>query len=85
MKPLRPTRVCTPANPPLQVLQDAFEAMNGLGEALHGRIRIQFVDAHGLEEAGVDGGGIFKEFIETVRGGWVCGWVAGWVHVLLRV
>jgi hypothetical protein len=42
--------------------------MNGLGEALHGRIRIQFVDAHGLEEAGVDGGGIFKEFIETVGG-----------------
>jgi len=27
----------------------------------------QFIDAHGLEEAGVDGGGIFKEFVETVR------------------
>ena len=27
---------------------------------------VQFIDAHGLEEAGVDGGGIFKEFIETV-------------------
>ncbi|EFN56484.1 hypothetical protein CHLNCDRAFT_57693 [Chlorella variabilis] len=49
-----------------QVLQDAFEKLSNVGEALHGRIRIQFIDAHGLEEAGVDGGGIFKEFIETV-------------------
>lgn len=31
----------------------------------------QFIDAHGLEEAGVDGGGIFKEFVEAVRDfGW---------------
>ncbi|PRW45057.1 E3 ubiquitin- ligase UPL6 [Chlorella sorokiniana] len=49
-----------------QVLQDAYDQLNGLGEGLHGRIRIQFIDAHGLEEAGVDGGGIFKEFVETV-------------------
>ena len=27
----------------------------------------QFIDAHGMEEAGVDGGGIFKEFLEAVR------------------
>ncbi len=27
---------------------------------------LQFIDAHGLEEAGVDGGGIFKAFIEVV-------------------
>ena len=27
----------------------------------------QFIDALGLEEAGVDGGGIFKEFVEAVR------------------
>ena len=26
----------------------------------------QFIDVHGLEEAGVDGGGIFKEFLELV-------------------
>lgn len=29
------------------------------------RVRIQFIDAYGLEEAGVDGGGIFKEFVEA--------------------
>ncbi|KAL4436604.1 hypothetical protein ABPG75_003743 [Micractinium tetrahymenae] len=49
-----------------QTLQDAYEQLNHVGEALHGRIRIQFIDAHGLEEAGVDGGGIFKEFLEDV-------------------
>ena len=26
----------------------------------------QFIDSHGLEEAGVDGGGIFKEFVDMV-------------------
>jgi hypothetical protein len=34
------------------------------GEALRGRVRIQFVDEHGLEEAGIDGGGLFKDFME---------------------
>lgn len=28
----------------------------------------QFIDAHGMEEAGVDGGGLFKEFLEMVGG-----------------
>ncbi|KAL4444560.1 hypothetical protein ABPG77_002377 [Micractinium sp. CCAP 211/92] len=49
-----------------QTLQDAYEQLHNVGDALHGRIRIQFIDAHGLEEAGVDGGGIFKEFLESV-------------------
>jgi hypothetical protein len=55
--------------PPLQVLHDAFEGMNGLGEALHGRIRIQFVDVHGLEEAG----GGRRRHLQGIRndGGWV--------------
>ena len=35
---------------------------------LSARCRVQFIDEHGLEEAGVDGGGLFKEFLEvTVR------------------
>ncbi|PSC67747.1 E3 ubiquitin-ligase UPL6 [Micractinium conductrix] len=49
-----------------QVLQDAFDQLGSAGEALQGRVRIQFIDAHGLEEAGVDGGGLFKEFVEAV-------------------
>ena len=27
-------------------------------------MRIQFVDEHGIEEAGIDGGGLFKDFME---------------------
>ena len=27
-------------------------------------VRIQFVDEHGIEEAGIDGGGLFKDFME---------------------
>jgi hypothetical protein len=34
------------------------------GEVLRGRVRIQFVDEHGMEEAGIDGGGLFKDFME---------------------
>ena len=31
---------------------------------MRGRVRIQFVDQHGTHEAGVDGGGLFKDFME---------------------
>lgn len=30
------------------------------------RLRIQFINNAGLEEAGIDGGGLFKEFINEV-------------------
>jgi ubiquitin-protein ligase E3 C len=33
---------------------------------LKGRVRVTFVDEYGMEEAGVDGGGLFKEFAEAV-------------------
>ena len=29
-------------------------------------VRIQFVDEHGIEEAGIDGGGLFKDFMENL-------------------
>ncbi len=50
----------------MQVLQDGYERLTALGEGLRGRVRVQFISEHGLEEAGVDGGGIFKEFLEAV-------------------
>lgn len=31
-----------------------------------GRIRISFIDQHGAPEAGVDGGGLFKDFMEEL-------------------
>lgn len=44
------------------LLQDGFEQLGGAD--LTGRVRIQFVDEHGTHEAGVDGGGLFKDFME---------------------
>ena len=50
-----------------QVLSDAFEQLGSATiEELRGRVRIAFVSEMGTEEAGVDGGGIFKEFLEEV-------------------
>lgn len=49
-----------------QLLYDGFDQLNALGEGLKGRVRVQFIDPHGMVEAGVDGGGLFKEFIESI-------------------
>lgn len=49
------------------ILEDAFGQLNDLSEEdLRGQIRITFVNEFGAEEAGIDGGGIFKDFMETV-------------------
>lgn len=34
-----------------------------VGSLLKRRIAITFIDEFGLEEAGIDGGGVFKEFL----------------------
>lgn len=47
--------------------EDAFEKISAKSESdLKHRLRIQFINSAGLEEAGIDGGGIFKEFINEV-------------------
>lgn len=48
------------------IFEDAFEELNGLGSDLKGTIRVKFIDEHGIEEAGIDGGGVFKEFMYEV-------------------
>jgi len=53
-------------------VEDGFEQLNHLGAegALRGHIRIKYIDEHGIEEAGIDGGGLFKEFLTNcVRAG----------------
>lgn len=59
------------------VAQDGFDR---LGEVdLHAPVAITFVDQFGNEEAGIDGGGVFKEFLtslckevfDTDRGLWL--------------
>lgn len=37
-----------------------------IDDDLRHKLRIQFINNVGLEEAGIDGGGIFKEFINEV-------------------
>ena len=50
------------------LFEDALEQVGTLGENIKSRLRVQFVDVHGIEEAGIDGGGLFKEFMhELVR------------------
>ena len=48
------------------VFDDALEQFYELGDGLKEPIRITFVDQFGGEEAGVDGGGVTKEFLTNI-------------------
>lgn len=51
------------------LLEDAFEKLYPKGgDGMKGRLRIQFVDTNYIIEDGVDGGGLFKEFLTKVTG-----------------
>ncbi|KAI5821411.1 hypothetical protein BZA77DRAFT_256651 [Pyronema omphalodes] len=50
------------------MFEDAFEAYYSLGDKLKEPIQITFVDKFGAEEAGIDGGGVTKEFLTGVCG-----------------
>ncbi|CEP08172.1 hypothetical protein [Parasitella parasitica] len=45
------------------MFEDGFDQLNSLGVELKNKVAISFVDEFGLEEAGIDGGGVFKEFL----------------------
>ena len=42
-----------------------FVTMRKCVEALQGNVRVKFINEHGAEEAGVDGGGLFKDFLSA--------------------
>ncbi|XP_058077263.1 E3 ubiquitin-protein ligase UPL6 isoform X2 [Magnolia sinica] len=49
------------------IFEDAFNQISVLSEEdLRGMIRVTFVNEFGVEEAGIDGGGIFKDFMENI-------------------
>ncbi|KAJ3183099.1 hypothetical protein HDU87_007521 [Geranomyces variabilis] len=48
------------------VFEDGFAQLNALGASLKSRIAITFISEQGLVEAGIDGGGVFKEFLTTI-------------------
>jgi len=47
-------------------MEDGFTAMSHLGSKWKDRVEIMFVDAFGVLEPGVDGGGLFKEFLTEI-------------------
>ena len=48
------------------VAEDGFKQLNGLGENLKHKFAIKFIDQFGIEESGIDGGGLFKEFLTSL-------------------
>lgn len=50
-----------------RIVEDSFAQLHSLpAEALRNKIRVQYVNELGAEEAGVDGGGMFKDFLENI-------------------
>ncbi|KAJ4392995.1 ubiquitin-protein ligase (E3) [Gnomoniopsis smithogilvyi] len=49
-----------------KVFQDAFDQLYDLNEALKEPLQIKFVDQFGMQEAGIDGGGVLKEFLTSI-------------------
>ncbi|KAK1317157.1 E3 ubiquitin-protein ligase UPL6 [Acorus calamus] len=50
-----------------RIFEDAFSQLGALSEEdLRETIRISFINEFGEEEAGIDGGGIFKDFMENI-------------------
>ncbi len=40
--------------------------MTALGETVKRGFKVSFTDVHGIPEAGIDGGGLFKDFMENL-------------------
>lgn len=49
-----------------RIFSSAFEQFYRLGEGLKEPIQITFIDQFGAEEAGIDGGGVTKEFLTSI-------------------
>jgi len=45
---------------------DSKQSLNILGKRLRKKVQVTFVNKHGQEEAGIDGGGVFKEFLDDL-------------------
>lgn len=46
--------------------RDSMEKLNKLGTKLKHKIQVTFINKHGSEEPGIDGGGVFKEFLDDL-------------------
>ncbi len=48
-----------------KIVEDAFEKLHDMGNKLKNRVQVEFISEQGYREAGIDGGGLFKEFIDS--------------------
>ncbi|EIE23025.1 hypothetical protein COCSUDRAFT_15978, partial [Coccomyxa subellipsoidea C-169] len=48
------------------ILDDGYAALRNVGGSIKGRLSVSFVNVHGEMEAGLDHGGLVKEFLEEV-------------------
>jgi ubiquitin-protein ligase E3 C len=48
------------------LVEDAFEQMYSLRSGFKDRVKIEFISEQGFVEAGIDGGGLFKEFLTSL-------------------
>lgn len=49
-----------------ELYNDSLDQLSVLGRRLKKKVQVTFVSKHGNEEAGVDGGGLFKEFLDDL-------------------
>lgn len=49
-----------------RLYDDSMRQLNQLGPKLKKKIQVSFVNQHGTQEAGIDGGGVFKEFVDDL-------------------
>jgi len=49
-----------------RLYEDSMNQLNRLGRRLRRRVQITMINKHGQQEAGIDGGGVFKEFLDDL-------------------
>lgn len=49
-----------------RLYEDSMRQLNQLGPKLKRKVQVSFINQHGAQEAGIDGGGVFKEFIDDL-------------------
>lgn len=49
-----------------KLYNDSMQQLNELGPKLKHKVQVSFVNQHGANEAGIDGGGVFKEFLDDL-------------------
>lgn len=48
------------------IVKDGFNKLGVLREQLKGTVKVHFVNESGLDESGIDMGGLYKEFLTTL-------------------